>query len=57
MKTLNRYAVPGSQGDEREHVQVAVYDGRPSALEEGPTSPQHNGGGESELNPGAGMSR
>ena len=47
----------GAQGDEAEHVEAAVYDGSPGALEEGETGPEDDGGGEGELNPGGDVGR
>ena len=40
-----------SQGDQREHVEVARAQRGPAAHEEGPAAPEHDGSGESELSP------
>ena len=41
----------GAESDEGEHVQAAVDDRGPAALEKRPTAPEHHRGGEGELNP------
>ena len=50
-----RYAVEvgdrDAEADQGEHVETAVDDGSPGALEEGSGAPQHHGGGQRQLQP------